>query len=701
MTNLPDSWVEDARNLDNTEQLLRSTKGILEETPAIADFLRDETNKRIVVAPKGYGKTFLLKSKRILLQQNSENLSCLPENQLVDATISDSPSLSQADVQRFVDYGFWCQVWSAALMVSVVKSSAKFYPLDPADFRSPVMRQLLLSSYPVSPFDALKRLINSDREFQQARRSHELTTLMSYYRQIRRPVAVFVDTIDEYFEGYVDGADPSEAESYLHSNKDSRIWIVGQLGICRAIRELLGVNPHVKIFVSIRKEAFNDLDHYDRNAVNINSLVVQLHYTSDELSRIIDKNIAFMKRDNLVQPKAATPIARFIGASNIRIVNPITKKSEFFYDLVLRHTLYRPRDLMLIGGKIAQISAAERTQERLRAAIDQAASEIIRHYLAEMRGFIEVPDRLLFSLIPTNVLERRDLKRIANVYAAKMKSREAEGFDEHPFCALYRLGLLGVVRRSREQKDLQIFRQPHDIETTKLSLPTERLFLVHPALDDIIAQQSSDYVRAFHTYNVIGHGKRWHEGRIFKCSAKGDLNRYSRVLNDPVVGEQFTRYLGNEFEKCRREVEYAALESGDSVVLVDDSADRVLSAARSLQRAVQRFQVPQNFRFGAAVGAISFSTTTQADGEAVSVPSAAIVIRAAARIEPYATAGTILCTEEFVAELDEMAMGLFARIEAPPPQTPGLALREDGMVAIRKNEHEEPIEVRLFQAALI
>ena len=325
--------------------------------------------------------------------------------------------------------------------------------------------------------------------------------------------------------------------------RDSRIWIVGQLGICRAIRELLGVNPHIKIFASIRKEAFNNLDHYDRNAVNINSLVVQLQYTSDELSRIIDKNIAFMKRDNLAQPKGATPIARFIGSSNMRIVNPITKKSEIFYDLLLRHTLYRPRDLMLIGGKIAQIPAAERTQERLRAAVDQAASEIVQHYLAEMRGFIEVPDRLLFSLIPTNVLERRDLKRIASAYTAKMKSREPDGSDERPFCALYRLGLLGVVRRNREQKDVQIFQQPHDIARTSLSLPVERLFLVHPALDDIIAQQSSDYVRAFHTYNVIGHGNRWHEGRIFKCAAKGDLSRYSRVLNDPVVGEHFTRYL--------------------------------------------------------------------------------------------------------------------------------------------------------------
>src|SRR6202140_1059239 len=173
MASLPDAWVEDARNLDNAE--------------------------------------------RILLQRNSENLLCLPDNQLVDATISDSPSLSQADVQRFIDYAFWCQIWSVALMTSVVKSSAKFSPLDPDDFRSPVIRQLLLSSYSVSPFDALNRLINSAREFQEARRAHDFTTLMSYYRQIRRPVAVFIDTIDEYFEGYVDkGSQYDEGASYLH-----------------------------------------------------------------------------------------------------------------------------------------------------------------------------------------------------------------------------------------------------------------------------------------------------------------------------------------------------------------------------------------------------------------------------------------------------------------------------------------------------
>jgi hypothetical protein len=91
MPNSPDPWVEDARDLDNADQLLQSANGILEKTPAIADFLRRDSKKRIIVAPKGYGKTLLLKCKRILLQKDHEQTFCLPENSLVDVTISDPP----------------------------------------------------------------------------------------------------------------------------------------------------------------------------------------------------------------------------------------------------------------------------------------------------------------------------------------------------------------------------------------------------------------------------------------------------------------------------------------------------------------------------------------------------------------------------------------------------------------------------------
>ena len=106
-------------------------------------------------------------------------------------------------------------------------------------------------------------------------------------------------------------------------------------------------------------------------------------------------------------------------------------------------------------------------------------------------------------------------------------------------------------------------------------------------------------------------------------------------------------------------------------------------------------------RQGAAVGAIAFSTT-HTDGQSVRVPSAGIVIRAAARIEPHAEPGTMLCTEEFLSEFEEGGRSgrLFTPVTQVPLQAAGLLLGNDGVAVIRKNDHEEPVETRLFHAPL-
>jgi hypothetical protein len=699
MPNSPDPWVEDARDLDNADQLLQSANGILEKTPAIADFLRPDSKKRIIVAPKGYGKTFLLKCKRTLLQKDHKQTFCLPENSMVDVTISDPPSLSRADVQRFADYSFWVQAWSAALMTSAVKGSAKFLSFRLEEFKSPVIRHLLASSQPVSPFDALKRLITSEKDFHRAKRAQDFSTLIMLFKQIRRPLAVFVDTIDEYLEGYVDKGQNGGETDYIHKNRDSRIWVVGQLGMCRAIRELLGVNSHIKIFASIRKEAFNDLEYFDNNAININSLVVLLKYTKDDLLHIIDKNILYVRQDNLVQPREANPIGRFLGSPNVRLLNPITRRAELFYDFLLRHTLHRPRDLMLIGGLIDNTGPAQRTQERVREAVYEAASQMIRLYLAEMRGFADIPAKSIFGLIPKNVLSKAEICRISELYKNDLEKRGLETNGIDPFVSLYRLGLVGVVRRTREQKYVQSFRQPHEIEREEVRpfLPDEKYFLIHPALDEIIKRARPDYFASFHTRNLIGHGYRWEEGKIFKCAIKGDIKRYSRVMNNPVIGDQFIRYLRREFENCKKEVEYAVLEGGDSVVFIDDSADRVISAARCVEEAARRFQIPQSFRFGAHVGAVAFSKD---DGENVQSPTVGLAIRAASRIEPYASPGTILCTEEFFSEVDESIRGSFTPVETLCSSQSGLSIEIDGSAVIRKSDEDEPINTKLFQFPL-
>ena len=60
----------------------------------------------------------------------------------------------------------------------------------------------------------------------------------------------------------------------------------------------------------------------------------------------------------------------------------------------------------------------------------------------------------------------------------------------------------------------------------------------------------------------------------------------------------------------------------------------------------------------------------------------------------------MLCTEEFLSELDERSRLLFTPITQTSLEGLGLLLGDDGVAVIRKNDHEEPVETRLFQAPL-
>jgi class 3 adenylate cyclase len=207
-------------------------------------------------------------------------------------------------------------------------------------------------------------------------------------------------------------------------------------------------------------------------------------------------------------------------------------------------------------------------------------------------------------------------------------------------------------------------------------------------------------MKNYHTANLIRTMSLWRSGRIFKCAIKGDLRRYSKVMQDPVVGQQFSTYLKAAVVKIENEVEYSALEGGDAVVLVDDSADRVLAAARSLQRAVNRFQISQSFRFGAAVGPMGYETNERAQTEERKIPSVALVVRAAARIEPYAMPGTVLCTEDFLSQVDPIVRGSFRAFANNGTNGDDIRFEEDGNVVIKKSADDEPIRTRLHEVDL-
>src|SRR5437762_3374644 len=80
------AWTVDADDIRVAEDFDES---LLHRTPEIDSFLTpDRDDKFIVIATKGFGKTLLLKAKRILYQRESRP-GCLPTGNLLDKPIGD------------------------------------------------------------------------------------------------------------------------------------------------------------------------------------------------------------------------------------------------------------------------------------------------------------------------------------------------------------------------------------------------------------------------------------------------------------------------------------------------------------------------------------------------------------------------------------------------------------------------------------
>jgi hypothetical protein len=80
------AWTVDADDIRVAEDFDES---LLHRTPEIDSFLRsDRDDKFIVIGTKGFGKTLLLKAKRILFQREGR-ATCLPAGVLLDKPIGD------------------------------------------------------------------------------------------------------------------------------------------------------------------------------------------------------------------------------------------------------------------------------------------------------------------------------------------------------------------------------------------------------------------------------------------------------------------------------------------------------------------------------------------------------------------------------------------------------------------------------------
>lgn len=227
-------------------------------------------------------------------------------------------------------------------MVTVIKSSPDFDDAEIIDdLECDDLVKIVANGNIASACDIFHKLLGMSRKDYYSAYRDLGDCLLPRIRSFHSPIAIFIDNVDEYFNRAVSYSDRSRVEDDIRHT----LWVNAQLGLAKAAREINSVNNHIKVFASVRQEAFQISRRRDPLALQILGNTLQLEYDFDDLKEVLLKNIEAEDVRNLVSPSAQDPIERFFGKHASVIEHSYTNEDETIINFVLRHTLMRPRDI--------------------------------------------------------------------------------------------------------------------------------------------------------------------------------------------------------------------------------------------------------------------------------------------------------------------------------------------------------------------
>lgn len=705
---------------------------LIHETSSIKTYLAPRHQERtVLVAPKGYGKTLLLIAKKKSVLEAKSGQIVMAENRFIDRPLGIFPVIKREMLEILAsDYEFWKSLWKISLSLSAIKAFAR-------------ATRERLTDQNLTGHNWYRRIITDDQKYFEAGEiftdllgqdyrfimniiAHS-NTIFPHFNRINTQIVFFIDNVDEYFRPVLeDHSAGSSGRQSLYRNRSNAVWSLAQIALASVAYELEKANHHIKIYCTIRHEAFLRMPEVENDAFQISGRCTKIEYTRDDLENIFLKNIDITPKDRLVAADNPDAMARFVGETNMLVEHRFISRPERIFDYFLRHTLYRPRDLMFIGGEVVKINPKERSAQAIRAAVDAATKTIAESIFGEMRPFLAVPNReLLFKRIETNVLTMEQLGEISEAYLANLgygAQRDPEGDGGHPFSILHKLGLLGTVRPEfgNQGRRLQCFLQPTEIRINNdPELPLSEHYLIHPALDQSIYERSAGkYSRGYDTRNIIGNQLEWEDPISYSFVFKGDMVGYSHVMNSELY-EVVTRKLYEWAREICEDLMFVDVSGGDSILLIDSSSDRIVHCAQQLVRRARDFRErPMKIRFGGAAGPIAFAHTRRMHNgswDTITVPMG-LALRTSALLEPHAPPGCAVVEEKFYEfsnrrvmrreDIDSAAVNadeLSGQSMAPVSNSdmPNIDYdRDDEKFIVRKNLLDPPYRTRLWRIDL-
>jgi hypothetical protein len=500
----------------------------LHRTPEIDAFLTpDRDDKFIVIGTKGFGKTLLLKAKRVLYQRESQAI-CLPNGSLLDKPIGDK-IFGRESLALFAASPLpWSKVWLTAIALATLKRAGDVEGLK----LGARLNGLLADTQLHSVIDHFVRLLDFTPSELQRCATETDGHLVPRLRGPKSSIAIFIDGIDEYFNKHVED---QPANASVTGELSPNVWFFAQLGLVEVAYQLRRINHHLKIFAAI-KEACARCRSAQRWS-NSTAAAQSTSSTPGSLHEIFVNNVRMVKPDRMVKPEIAKsrPLEAFLGRTSV--VDIYTREEEDAFEYICRHTLLRPRDLMTIGERLTALRPDERRNEyRMKEAVNQAATEIAHEYLAEIAPYVAGldPDRL-FQRLPGHVIARAELEAIV----------ENDGFDGRDAVRQpvpRRPARLRPARPGARQWR-QRFLRPGERRSTPTAACRARPTLVHPVLFDVIARINPAFLQRIDRANIVGYDRPCetihvdHALNVRQCCVlKADIQSFASLMRSGADG---------------------------------------------------------------------------------------------------------------------------------------------------------------------
>ena len=675
-------WTVDADDIRVAEDFDES---LLHRTPEIDSFLtpgRDD--KFIVIGTKGFGKTLLLKAKRILYQREGQ-AACLPSGNLLDKPIGDK-IFGRESLAFFAASPLpWSKVWLAAIAVTVLKHVNAVGGLKVCPRLTGLIGDVQLHSV----IDHFVRLLDFTPSELQRCATDTDGHLVPRLRALKTPLTIFIDGIDEYFNKHVEDLPASPS---VTGELSANVWYFSQLGLVEVAYQLRRINHHLKVFAAIRKEAYARLPQRTAMAQQYRGSAIDIVYSPESLREIFVNNVRLVKGDRMVQQERIRthPLEAFLGRGSV--VDTYTREEEDAFEYVCRHTLLRPRDLMTIGERLGALRPDERRNEhRLKEAVNQAATEIAHEYLAEIApyiGNIEL-DRLFHSL-PGHILTRAEVDVIVEAHAA------ATGDPKDVFYALYRVGLLGYVQHDRVRGEWrQRFLRPGEATLDNHgALPRATHYLLHPVLTDVIARVNPEFLQRIDRVNIVGYDRPWNEpGQVERtasvrplCVLKADVHAFANLMRSG-TDAPVRKALEDAVTRWAPTASIVETGAGDAALIADDDPVALAQTARHLMDEVYNAPGQPRLRIALHYGEVH---TRQRDADLRHVIVGGDAILCASRVEPMVEPGQIWATEAFREQFLQRP-SLWRTTAVPTPNADGL------VNAMKPGSQEADLWVRLYR----